>query len=88
MDFSTLISETKENVFPFVFISLFVSFGVCIYLHCGKPITKIETSIKKYLPELIKRRSMPHKKYMSRVGDSNFDQKKFPKNYEQIRAWL
>ena len=25
---------------------------------------------------------------MSRVGDSNFDQKKFPKDYEQIRAWL
>ena len=31
-DSSTSTSKTGENVCPFVFISSFVSFGVCIYL--------------------------------------------------------
>ena len=31
MDSSTSASETSENVFLFVFISLCVSFGICIY---------------------------------------------------------
>ena len=31
MDFPTLFFEPSENIFHFVFISLFVSFGICIY---------------------------------------------------------
>ena len=31
-DFSTLISEKSENVYPFVFISCLVSCLVCIYI--------------------------------------------------------
>ena len=32
MNSSTSASETSENIFLFVFISLFISFGVCIFV--------------------------------------------------------
>lgn len=51
------LNMTSEYVFPFLFISLFVSFGVCIYVICLFNALRIQTLNKKYLLELITRTS-------------------------------
>ena len=83
MDPSTSTSETSENVFLFVFISLFVSFGVCFYVWSWK-----WNSNRKYILELIKRRSKVHQENMSPKHGLNFDQwKSFFENFEPVRGW-
>ena len=62
MDSSTLTSETSENLFLFVFISLFVYFGACIYVDHFFDAVENQTSKRKYLLELIKRRSKVYQK--------------------------
>ena len=57
MNSSTSTSETNENVFLLIFISSFVSFGVCIYVCSGK-----SNFNRKYLPVLMKGRLKVPKK--------------------------
>ena len=62
-----------ENTF-FFFISSFVFVGVCIYVQHFFDTVRNQTSNRKYLPELIKRRSKVHQKNMSREPPLSFDQ--------------
>ena len=71
---ATPTSETGENLCLFVFISSFVSFGVCIYVQYFLDVMRNQTLNKKYLPELRKRRSKVHEKNISRERALNFDQ--------------
>ena len=71
---ATPASETGENLYLFVFISSFVSIGVCIYVQYFLDVLRNQTLNKKYLPELLKRRSRVHEKNMSHERALNFDQ--------------
>ena len=60
LETSPSASETSENVLLFVFISLLISFGVCSYIQYLSGSVQNQASNKKYLLELIKRRSKVH----------------------------
>ena len=60
-------------MFLFEFISLFVFFGVCIYVWYFFDAVRNRTSNRKYLLGLIKRRSKVYQKNMSCERTSNFD---------------
>ena len=53
---------------------MFVSFGVCIYVQYFFYVVRNKTFNRKYLPGLIKRRSVVHQKNMSRERASHFGQ--------------
>ena len=85
----SLTSEGNENVFLFLFISSFVSFEVWSYLQQYFDSLKNKTSNRKYLLELIKRKSKVHKKNVSREIALNFVQSKtFSENYKLITVTL
>ena len=86
MNSSTSTSETSKDIFLYVFISSFSSFGLCIYLYSRKLISK-----RKDLLEFIKRKAKAHQRNISRERSLDFDQwKRFSENYAPIRAciWL
>ena len=69
MDSSTSASKTSENVFHFVFISLFAFFGICrniryfsdsVKIEIKETSIEIETSKKKHLLGLLRIRSKLH----------------------------
>ena len=79
MEFSTLTtSTTDENLYLFVFTLSFLFyqfhleriFNYSIFFY----VVSNQTSNKKYLLELIKRRSEDHEKNMLRERNSKFDQ--------------
>ena len=79
MEFSTLTtSTTDENLYLFVFTLsfLFYQFHLeCIFNYSiFFYVVSNQTSNKKYLLELIKRRSEDHEKNMLRERSSKFDQ--------------
>ena len=88
-DFSTSISEAGENV---CFISLLVSFVVCIYMQHFFDVWCVEkwTPNSKYVPELTKRRrSKVQEKNFSCGCTFNFNQwKTFSETCKPMRAWF
>ena len=82
MNSSTSTTEASENLFLLVFISLFVSSGVCIYACSGNQISNISIRVNQ------KNIRSSSKEYVTRAA-LNFDNwKTFSENYEPIRAWL
>ena len=83
------MSEAGENVILFVFISSFVSFGVCIYVKHFFEVVRKQTSNKSCLPQLIKRWWKVHENNILRERPLTFDQSKiFFKNYKPITVQL
>ena len=67
-------SEIGKNVYIFVFISSFVSFGVCIHVPYFFDVVRNQASNKNYLLRLIKWRPKVHEKATSRKHALNNDQ--------------
>ena len=87
MDYPTSTSDTSETVYPLVFISSFISFGVRIHLQYLFDGVTNQFSNSKYLFKLIETRSKVHAKSLLRERALNFDQgDKFCKNYRSVRS--
>ena len=84
MDSSTSMSD--EKIFPFSFISSFVSFDVCIYVRYLFDAVRKETSNKKYLFELIKRSPNFYRNCTSLEQALNYNQRNtFFENYKNYK---
>ena len=73
-DSSTITFETGKNNYLFTFISSFASVWVCIYVQYFFDVVRNKTTNKKYLLELIKRRSKVNEKGTSDERNLNLDQ--------------
>ena len=62
MDALTPTSETSENVLFFTFIPSFISFGIRIYVQYFFDAPRNQTSIRKCLLELFKKRPKIHER--------------------------
>ena len=74
MNSTTSTSEASENAYLFVFIPSRVSFGVWIYVQYFFVAVRNQTSNKKYLLKLIRRKSKIHEKNISGESSLSFDQ--------------